>query len=152
MTDNGAVYDRLVELVDLFPTLVDVAGFPAGTLPSCQHGQQAGACHQGMSLMDLIKNPHRDYGDKIEAAFSSTGRLDGKEIGCSIITQGYRYTWWLEIKNDAPNIDKTVAEELYDHNTDPEETSNVVFQLGYQAVRQLLKNELLERLINGNKT
>lgn len=49
-------------------------------------------------------------------------------MGYSIRTHRFRYTAWLKFDNQTykPDWDHIVAEELYDHKTDPQEDHNVV--------------------------
>ena len=54
VTDQGLETDRLVELVDIFPTLVEAAGLPQ--VPECPERQAdlVQTCTEGSSLMDLF--------------------------------------------------------------------------------------------------
>lgn len=88
-TRPGTRSDALVELVDLFPTLVELAGLhpPAGL--------------EGKSLVPLLSNPGRSWK---EATFSVSQR--GKVAGYSVRSKAYRYTEW---KRDGAVVDR----ELY---------------------------------------
>ncbi len=100
----GAATDALVELVDLYPSLCDLAG-----LPRPQH-------LEGHSFADLLQAPGRPGKD---AAISQYPR--GDVMGYSLRTARYRFTRW-------PAGDATggvEACELYDHVTDPGETVNL---------------------------
>ena len=104
MKTAGGHADALVELLDIYPTLVDLAGLP---LP--EH-------LEGTSLAPLLANPDRPLKS---AAFSQYPR--GKNVmGYSIRAERYRYTEWLD-RNDG----KVVARELYDHQVDPQENENL---------------------------
>jgi uncharacterized sulfatase len=89
----------LVELVDLYPTIVDYCGLSA---PHKLAGE---------SLRPLLEDPSRP-GKK--AAFTLVTR-GATKFGQSVRTDRWRYTQW---------SDGTA--ELYDHNNDPEENHNVV--------------------------
>jgi iduronate 2-sulfatase len=94
----GAAAAGLVELVDVYPTLVEMAGVPA----------VAGL--DGLSLVPVLKDP----GAVVRpAALSSVGREAG-QIGRSLRTARYRYTEWPD-----------GSEELYDHQDDPREITNL---------------------------
>ena len=56
LTDSGVRSDRLTESVDIFPTLVEAAGFPP--LDLCPvDSTHVELCREGDSLMPLIENP-----------------------------------------------------------------------------------------------
>ena len=54
-TEEGSSTDELVELVDLFPTLVDAAGLPALELCSEKDSRKTKLCTEGSSLMPLVE-------------------------------------------------------------------------------------------------
>lgn len=95
--ETPAELSQLVELVDLYPTLCDLAGLG---LP---------AHLQGQSIVPLLDNP--DAPGK-EAVFSRHGN------GESIRTDRYRYTAFYE-------GEAIVAEMLYDLLADPAENINI---------------------------
>jgi arylsulfatase A-like enzyme len=97
----GSRIDALVEFVDIYPTLVDLAGLP---MPSE---------FEGVSLVTLMREPSRRWKS---AAFTQHPR--GKFMGRSIRTDRYRYTEWT-----APN--ETTQRELYDHAVDDGENVNI---------------------------
>ena len=56
LTDSGVRSDRLTESVDIFPTLVEAAGFPP--LDLCPvDSTDVELCREGDSLLPLVKNP-----------------------------------------------------------------------------------------------
>jgi uncharacterized sulfatase len=90
---------RPVELVDLYPTLADLAGLtPPGHI-------------EGSSLRPLIENPQASWE---HAAFTQVQR--GDNPGHSVRTERWRYTEWAFGKQGA---------ELYDHDHDPHELHNL---------------------------
>ncbi len=100
----GARSDALVEFVDIFPTLCELAGLP---LPSHL---------EGTSFAPLLDEPGRRWK---AAAFSQIAR--GQHLGRSMRTDRYRFTRWHP--RDAP--EETVAVELYDFLNDPVELENI---------------------------
>ncbi|HRD79855.1 MAG TPA: sulfatase, partial [Saprospiraceae bacterium] len=111
--------DAPVEMLDIFPTIFDVAGLP---FPS--------QC-QGKSLMPLMAGKK----DAPEYAVSQYPR--GKQImGYSLRTQRYRYTAWYSCKyteGQSPLDGRLLAVELYDYLFDPQETVNLAGKLEVEA-------------------
>ena len=107
----GAHTKSLVEFVDIYPTLCDLAGIPQ---PSHL---------EGVSLKPLLENPSQPWKS---AAFSQYPRPGSKSVsgplmGYSMRTDRYRFTVWTG-RNDHTKID---AIELYDHQNDPLENTNI---------------------------
>jgi arylsulfatase A-like enzyme len=120
----GQSSDALVELVDLYPTIVELAGLPIPTAT-----ERGGYPLQGNSLVRFVDDP---------AAISRRGafsqwRRDGY-VGYSIRTDRYRYTEW--VKGSSRKL------ELYDHSIDPDETLNVAYQSEYATIRSTLQHAL----------
>jgi iduronate 2-sulfatase len=99
---------RPVELVDLYPTLADVAGL---TPPSHL---------EGVSLHPLIDNPQAQWD---HAAYTQVQR--GANPGHSVRTERWRYTEWAFGRQ---------GEELYDHKSDPQELHNLAKDSKYTDV------------------
>jgi len=98
----------LVEYVDMFPTLTELAGVP---VPDYL---------EGASLVPLLENPERPWK---KAAFSQFPR--GLKLeGYAIRTERYRYVEWWNKQRDGMRVD-VAARELYDCDADPMETKNV---------------------------
>lgn len=109
----GGVSPRLVELIDLYPTMVDLAGLPLpGALP-------------GASLRPLLAKPDAPWD---RPAFTQVQR--GEFPGHSVRTPRWRYTEW-------DSGEKGV--ELYDHDSDPGEMKNLAGDLSHAAVQGELK-------------
>jgi iduronate 2-sulfatase len=111
MKNAGAHSDALVEFVDMYPTLCDLAGIP---LPNHL---------EGTSMKPLLDDPTRAWK---AAAFSQYPRNAGKTgvgklMGYTMRTDRYRFTVWVS-ETDHSKIDAT---ELYDHQTDPQENYNI---------------------------
>jgi arylsulfatase A-like enzyme len=104
----GGATSALVEFVDIYPTLCDLAGLP---IPDGL---------EGLSTAPLLDDPHIAWKS---AAFSQYPRSTGgkKLMGYSMRTDGYRFTRW-QARNDPNDV---VAVEVYDHENDPDENVNL---------------------------
>ena len=123
MTSQGIVSDIPVEFVDLFPTVVEAAGFPA--IPACPADKTELLCTEGESLLGLIPGSGK-YRQK-RVAFSQYPRRGFSIMGYSVRTDRFRYTEWIRKKrsDSRPDRLRTIyATELYDHYRDPDETTN----------------------------
>ena len=123
MTPQGIVSDIPVEFVDLFPTVVEAAGFSA--IPACPVDKTELLCTEGESLLGLIPGvgKHR----RKHVAFSQYPRRGFSIMGYSVRTDRFRYTEWIRKKrsDSRPDRLRTIyATELYDHFRDPDETTN----------------------------
>ena len=104
---NGRHSNALVELLDVYPTLCELAGVP---VPDAVEGR---------SLAPVLSDPTASIKD---AAFSQF-RRDKNEVpmmGYSMRTDQYRYIEWQDRRSR-----DIVATELYDHATDPHENTNI---------------------------
>ncbi|MBX3450855.1 MAG: sulfatase [Planctomycetaceae bacterium] len=104
----GQSSDALVEFVDIYPTLCELAKIDASKEL------------EGTSFARLLDDPTRDWKT---AAFSQYPRThEGVGLmGYSLRTDKFRYTRWVERRDPS----KVVAEELYDEQTDPAENENI---------------------------
>lgn len=104
----GRPTNALVEFVDIYPTLCDLAGLP---IPDVL---------EGLSTAPLLDNPDLPWKT---AAFSQYPRsVSGQTLmGYSMRTDRYRFTRW-EQQGDP---EKVVAVEVYDHEEDPDENVNL---------------------------
>lgn len=111
MQTAGRRCARLVELVDLYPTLVELCGLrlPDGL--------------EGTSMVPLLRDPKRPWK---KAAFSVVRR--GRTLGTSVRTERYRFNQY----------GSTEQEELYDHANDPDEFTNRIKDPAYaQALAEM---------------
>ncbi len=122
----GATTDALVELVDVYPSLCDLAGLP----------QPQGL--EGRSFKPLLDSTDRPWK---RAAFSQYPRQGDKIMGYSIRTDGHRYTEW-QTGWETPETMKVVARELYDHTTDPRETKNIADRPDQAEIVKALAEQL----------
>lgn len=112
--------DRVVEFVDIYPTVLELAG-----LPPSEH-------LHGKSLVPLLHDPSLDWK---HPAFTQVqfGKNENAVPGHSIRTQRWRYTEWNSGENGV---------ELYDHQTDPQELNNLAQDPDFSHVVERLKKTL----------
>ena len=110
---QGAVSNAFVELVDLYPTLVELCDLD---MPSKL---------EGLSMKPLLNAPNRPWKT---AAFSQYPRdyteikhqQHGDVMGYAVRTEDYRYVQWKDWKSG-----DILEEELYEHHSDPNEMINI---------------------------
>lgn len=98
----GASCETITELLDLYPTLVDICGF----------SEQKPEILQGKSLIGYLQENKPEDKNAIAYTVSNGGK------NASLRTSKYRYTRWGDLA-------KPEKEELYDHKQDPEEQFNL---------------------------
>jgi uncharacterized sulfatase len=127
---NGQSTKRVAELLDLYPTVADLCGLAPDKRA------------QGKSLRPLLEDPNRPWGHVAytqvdfgaanrDATFSGGKQKNApaRKVGRSVRTERFRYTEW--------NGGET-AVELYDHEKDPKELTNVAKDPAYaQFVTEL---------------
>jgi len=104
MSAAGQRSASLVELVDLYPTLCDLAG-----LPKPQH-------LQGTSFAKLLDDPELD-----EQEFVLSQYPRAEAMGHSVRTKGFRYTVWRKVEGG-----ELIHKALYDLREGDIETGNVI--------------------------
>lgn len=118
MKAAGSSSAALVELVDLYPTLCELAGLtPPENL-------------EGASLVPLLDEPNRPWKT---AAFSQFPH--GKAKGRTIRTKDWRLTRWTQ-------LNKTVGLELYDHRSKGRENENLARRPEHAALVKQLTEQL----------
>jgi iduronate 2-sulfatase len=111
----GRVSERLVELVDLYPSLAQLCSLP---VPDGM---------EGTSLLPLLENPDRPWK---KAAFSMHERRG--LFGVSVRTRDYHYIQW---GFGEPS-------QLFDLRVDPQEENNVADDFAYGGVAAEMKTIL----------
>jgi uncharacterized sulfatase len=112
------VCSRIVELVDLYPTIVDHAGYE---VPQVLEGE---------SLVPLLNDPLADW-DK--PAISQVIHSRDEAYGFSLRTDRWRYTEWKR---------GVAGRELYDHANDPNEVTNLAGYPEHAALVKSLSDQL----------
>ena len=133
----GARTAALVEIVDVYPTLLELAGFePAAGL-------------EGISARPLFSDAGRPWKTAAFSQYPRNTREDelaaGKWdlMGYTLRTDRYRFTRWNKVAAPA----EYDTHELYDHNIDPAENENLAGRPEYDAVVR----DLSARLTSGWK-
>lgn len=143
---------KIVELVDIFPTIVDIAKL--SKLPKCLDINDI-TCTEGKSLLPLMKGPmvktkgvaYSQYPRPSIYPQQNSDRPRLEEInfmGYTVRTKQFRYTLW--IKFDPVYFKKywkkIVGEELYDHSFDEEENINLADRKPLRKIKNELKKML----------
>jgi arylsulfatase A-like enzyme len=108
---HGTSYSGITELIDLYPTLVEI----------CGKSERQPEILQGRSLADVIIQGSLEMPDRV--AYTTTHR----GMGSTIRNDRWRYTRWGEGPPEG-------NEELYDHRSDPEEFINLADKKKYQDI------------------
>lgn len=106
-SSNGKALSQLVEFIDIYPTLCELVGIAQ---PEALEGKSFAPLLQDPTL------PHKP------AAISQFPRqhLGRDYMGYALRTESYRYIEWLDTETG-----EIYAQELYDHNQDPQENQNL---------------------------
>lgn len=137
----------LVELLDIFPTLVELTGLPVP--PELE----------GKSLAPILDNPEASVKDFAMSQFPRSQICNSKHtplqqspMGYTIRTELYRYTQWLKFDYNLtaphPIWSEKIAEELYAHTGDDEssmddfENENLASDPKYAAVLKTMGAKL----------
>lgn len=126
----GAATDALTELVDLYPTLVELSGLPA---PDHLAGQSMAP------ILDDPAHPGRSAALTVawsRARWTRPDAFDEPVFGRTIRTPRFRYTEWNEGE---------AGVELYDYFEDPQEYANLAPRPEYADTLSRLKQLLDEK-------
>eukprot|EP00928_Gymnodinium_smaydae_P079215 TRINITY_DN63200_c0_g1_i1.p1 TRINITY_DN63200_c0_g1~~TRINITY_DN63200_c0_g1_i1.p1 ORF type:complete len:665 (-),score=36.78 TRINITY_DN63200_c0_g1_i1:242-2152(-) len=165
-SSTGAVSSALAELVDLYPTITELAGLP--------DPREAGEGIDGTSLAPVFSTVNGDSLKKF--AFSQfakpdiarswkvstkVAREDLQLMGYSVRTNEWRYSAWFKFDSTAlmPDlVHECVSRELYDHRDDDGnfdyagEQLNLANSAAYADVVQKLHNEIVQRITRGSSS
>jgi iduronate 2-sulfatase len=105
---KGAKTKSMIESVDIFPTLAELAG------------QQSPTKIDGKSFASVIKDPTKSARDHVINVYPRSPKGKGETLGRAIRTARYRLVEWKPFDNATD-----VEFELYDYQDDPLETRNL---------------------------
>jgi iduronate 2-sulfatase len=127
--NGGSSTKRLVELIDLFPTVCELAN--VATPEQCE----------GKSLLPIIQNPNVEIKNEFALSQYKRKRKKGGDIiGYSVRNSTGRFTDWINRETG-----KSHFREYYDHQTDPNENLNAIDRLSsgeIEAYSRLIENAL----------
>ena len=125
MAANGKHTDELAELLDVFPTLCDLAGIETPSFID------------GTSLVPCLHDPTARVND---AAYSQYYRNHGDReyMGYSLRTDSHRLIEWRDFGSG-----EVTALELYDHQLDHSESINIADSAPAKVIRQLTDQLLI---------
>lgn len=122
---NGQTCARIVQTLDLYPTLLDLCGLPQPQQPRLQ----------GHSLKPLLENPAAAWDHPAFTVAKPLGRSEPDRFGRSVRVDRWRYAEW--------GPDGKSGAMLIDEDNDPHETHNLVTDPTHAALvtrlRSLLK-------------
>ncbi|MEN8253838.1 MAG: sulfatase-like hydrolase/transferase [Verrucomicrobiota bacterium] len=124
MAKAGGIAEHPVSLVDLYPTLADLCGLEGDTRKN-----EKGARLDGHSLRPFLEDPESDKWKGPNAAVTVVGKDHW-----SVRTRRWRY---IRYKNG--------AEELYDHDDDPNEWTNLAGNPDFAEQKQTLHRQNRQR-------
>lgn len=130
---KGQRIEALTELVDMFPTICDLAGVEKADYL------------QGTSLVPLFENPKLEWKPAVFTQFRRRPHIskDGKEyMGYSMQTKKYHYVEWYTWDNQKKVKGDFAAVELYDHSNDLYETVNIAGEAENKALIEELSQQL----------
>ncbi len=118
--ESGKRTKALVEIVDIFPSVVTLSG---GEVPS--------SC-DGKTLQPILKNPANDF-----RPFALSQYPRGSTMGYSMRNDRYRYTEWIQA-----GTKRVVARELYDHQKTKSPNENLAELPQYAELVSSLAKQL----------
>jgi iduronate 2-sulfatase len=131
----GVKTEQLTELVDIFPTLCDLAGIEVADYL------------QGTSMTPLMQDPTREWKPAVFSQFHRRPKVTpdgGRYMGYSITTNRYHLVEWHTWDNNTKKAGEIVAQELYDLLRDGDENVNI-----YPRAESQLINNLTQQLHAG---
>ncbi|ARN56343.1 Arylsulfatase [Sedimentisphaera salicampi] len=124
VTDAGSKCSSPVSLIDVYPTLCELTGLPVPK--QCD----------GKNLTSLLKKPSDIRDAPAVTTYRFRKKIDGKTlVGASVRSHRWRYIYY-----------NSGFEELYDHNNDENEFTNLANKPKYKVVKDRLKKWLPEFL------
>ena len=129
--DGGGRLSQLVSLIDLPPTLLDVAGIP---VPEEMEGQ---------SILPLLRGLDEDWPQEVFMQISEA------EVGRAVRTQRWKYGVVAPDKMGSVDMgsDRYVESYLYDLKADPYELTNLIGSESHKRVAEVMWERLNRRMV-----
>ncbi len=131
----------VVESVDIFPTLCELASLP---IPQSL---------EGTSLVPLLKNPDGAVKPFAMSQYPDHGKRD--KMGYSLRTERYRAVFWVDraaAQTGTFEASRVHARELFDYQTDPLEQQNRAEDRAYKTVMDQFERYLSDYFSSGFQT
>jgi iduronate 2-sulfatase len=122
ITAHGQTCSRTTEHLDIYPTLVELCGLQGA--PRALHGE---------SLVSLLQDPTAAWSKPAVTQVTRGNDNHPSVIGYSVRTERYRYTSWQ---------DGFAGEELYDYQSDPDESRNLAADPAMHEIKFVLQTQL----------
>ena len=128
---NEKIMSAPVELVDIYPTLMELVGLSTPEFVS------------GKSFAPLLKDSNARVRKSALTELGVTMSNGVKVTGYSIKTERYRLTQW--------GVNGVLGTELYDHKDDKNELNNLVDENTYKAIKDSLTVVLSQRITEAKR-
>ena len=132
--------DAFVQLEDIFPTVLEIAGIPLPELPVLgEYLQQTPLSYPGHSLLPWRRGDTPNWlrdGAYVES-YNNIDSCSPRNWARTVRTNAWRYTLY-------PG---GAGEQLFDLRQDPDERANLAGDSGYRAIRAEMRDRLLDLVI-----
>jgi choline-sulfatase len=126
---EGRREPRTVSLVDIFPTLLELAGGTGIPACDCSGLQQVQSSLDGHSFLPLLSDPEADWKDEAICEYYGEGVIHAMRM----LRRGpYKY---VHVEDNSPL--------LFDMEADPDETRNLAEDPAYAQIAQEMRDRLL---------
>ena len=136
---GGRVVESVVQLEDIVPTVLELAGveYPPPPILGPYNNEPPGTL-PGHSLVPWLKGktPTEWPDDAYIESYDSLRTAHYSHWSRTVVTADWRYSWYADR-----------AEQLFDLKNDPNELTNLAHDPAYSSIRNEMRDRLLERVI-----
>jgi len=102
---------------------------------------------QGTSMVPLLVNPELEwktaaYSQFLLGRFGRTKTVKGEQMGYAMRTDRYRYVEWYAWNKEEKKAGQFLLNELFDHQTDPQENRNIAADPANREIVESLSQQL----------